>query len=111
MRNTVLAIMLVIVAPVVSLGQTTVVGGDLAVTETGLYHLVASHSQKCVDVPEWSLNDGIPIVQWACNGGDNQTWSLETASDGYSRLSARHSGKCLDVSGASTDDPAEIIQW
>lgn len=86
--------------------------GDIAFTaRPGLYQLVASHSQKCLDVPEWSLNDGMPVVQWACNGGDNQTWSLETASGGYSRLIARHSGKCLDVSGESTDDRAEIIQW
>ena len=77
----------------------------------GLYELVASHSQKCLDVPEWSLNDGMPVVQWTCNGGDNQTWRLEPTSGGYSRLIAQHSGKCLDVSGASTDDRAEIIQW
>jgi len=77
----------------------------------GLYQLVASHSQKCLDVPEWSLNDGMPVIQWACNGGDNQTWRLEPTSDGYSRVIAQHSGKCLDVSGVSTDDRAEIIQW
>ena len=77
----------------------------------GLYELVASHSQKCLDVPEWSLNDGMPVVQWACNGGDNQSWRVEATSDGYSRLIAQHSGKCLDVSGESTEDRAEIIQW
>ena len=48
----------------------------------------------------------MPVVQWACNGGDNQTWNVEPALDGYSRVIARHSGKCLDVSGASTDDGA-----
>jgi len=101
----------VIVAPGASPGQTTQFGGALVPTETGLYHLVASHSEKCLDVPQWILNDGIPIAQWACNGGDNQTWSVETAPDGYSRLIARHSGKCLDVSDESTDDLAEIIQW
>ena len=80
-------------------------------TIPGLFQVVASHSQKCLDVPEWSLNDGMPLVQWACNGGDNQTWRVETASDGYSRVTALHSGKCLDVAAASTDDRAEIIQW
>ena len=30
-----------------------------------LNQLVASHSQKCLDVPRWSLNDGMPVVQWA----------------------------------------------
>jgi polar amino acid transport system substrate-binding protein len=111
MRHAVLAMILVIVAPCASLGQTTQFGGDLAPTKTGLYHLVASHSDKCLDVPQWILNDGIPIAQWACNDGDNQTWSVETAPDGYSRLIARHSGKCLDVSDESKDDLAEIIQW
>ena len=53
----------------------------------GQFQLVASHRQKCLDVPQWSLNDGMPVVQWACNGGDNQTWSLETA---VGRLLARH---------------------
>ena len=53
----------------------------------------------------------MPVVQWACNGGDNQTWRIEATSGGYSRLIAQHSGKCLDVSGASTEDRADIIQW
>ena len=77
----------------------------------GVYELVASHSQKCLDVPEWSHIDGMPVVQWTCNGGDNQKWRVETTTDGYSRLVAQHSGKCLDVTGASTDDRADIIQW
>ncbi len=81
------------------------------ITTPGLFQLVASHSQMCLDVPGWSLDAGIPLIQSACNGGDNQTWSVETASDGYARLLARHSGECLDVSGASTNDGAEIIQW
>ena len=80
-------------------------------TIPGLFQIVASHSQKCLDVPQWSLNDGVPLVQWACNGGDNQTWRVETAADGYSRVTALHSGKCLDVSSESTDDGAQIIQW
>ena len=54
--------------------------GNIAFTAIpGPYRLLASHSQKCLDVPEWSLNDGIPVVQWTCNGGENQTWRLETA--------------------------------
>ena len=77
----------------------------------GVYELVASHSQKCLDVPEWSHNDGMPVVQWTCNGGDNQKWRVEATTDGYSRLIAQHSGKCLDVSAVSTEDRADIIQW
>jgi hypothetical protein len=91
-----------------ALGQ--VIRVDLQ-AKPGLYELVASHSEKCLDVPDWSPNDGTPVVQWACNGGDNQKWNLETAADGYSRLVAIHSGKCLDVANVSTEDRADIIQW
>jgi ricin-type beta-trefoil lectin protein len=71
----------------------------------------ALHFQKCLDVNGWSAADGIPLLQWACHGGDNQLWSLEAVADGYSRIVSRHSGKCLDVNGASTDDGASVIQW
>ena len=52
----------------------------------GVDELVASHSEKCLDLPEWSPNDGMPVVQWTCNGGDNQKWRIETTTDGYSRM-------------------------
>ena len=31
--------------------------------------LVASHSQKCLDVSAGSLNDGASLIQWQCHGG------------------------------------------
>ena len=78
---------------------------------SGFDALVASHSQKCLDVNGGSLDDGASIIQWQCLGGDNQQWRLEVAGDGYSRIVSRHSGKCLDVNGGSLDDGASIIQW
>ena len=78
---------------------------------SGFDALVASHSQKCLDVNGGSLDDGASIIQWQCHGGDNQQWRLEVAGDGYSRIVSRHSGKCLDVNGGSLDDGASIIQW
>jgi dipeptidyl aminopeptidase/acylaminoacyl peptidase len=78
---------------------------------TGFDTLVASHSQKCLDVNGGSLNDGASIIQWQCHGGANQQWRLEVAGDGYSRIVSRASGKCLDVNGGSPDDGASIIQW
>ena len=77
----------------------------------GFDALVASHSQKCLDVYGGSLDDGASIIQWQCHGGDNQQWRLEVAGDGYSRIVSRHSGKCLDVYGGSLDDGGSIIQW
>ena len=74
--------------------------------------LQASHTNKCLDVSGSLTQDGTPIIQWQCHGGDNQIWRIEPVDDGHnSRLVSRHSGKCLDVSGASTENGAPIIQW
>ena len=70
-------------------------------TPTGLYQLVASHSQKCLDVPAWSLNDGMPIVQWACNGGDNQTWSVQDRRRTATRASSHGTAASAWTSAAS----------
>ena len=91
--------------PVVATGPVVVYGP--------VVQLRAGHtSNKCLDVSGASNQDGTPIIQWQCHGGENQGWSIDTADDGYSvRLVSRFSGKCLDVSGASTDDGAPIILW
>jgi uncharacterized protein (DUF1800 family) len=78
---------------------------------TGAYELVARHSGKCLDVSGVSMDDGAPVIQWTCNGGLSQRWSLQPAADGYYNLVVGHSGKMLDVSGVSTDDGASVIQW
>ena len=45
------------------------------------YRLVPVHSQKCLDVYDWSLVDGGTVVQWACHGGANQNWDLRPSTD------------------------------
>jgi len=77
----------------------------------GSYELVARHSGKCLDVSGLSSDDGALVIQWTCNGGLNQRWTLQPAADGSYNLVAGHSGKLLDVTGVSTDDGARIIQW
>jgi len=77
----------------------------------GSYELVARHSGKCLDVSGVSVDDGAPVIQWTCNGGLNQRWTLQSTSDGYYNLVAGHSGKLLDVGGVSMDDGARVVQW
>lgn len=72
--------------------------------------LSAKHSGKCLDVSGASSNNGAPIIQWDCNGGQNQQWRLVPVGS-YYRIVARHSGKCLDVTGASRVNGAQVIQW
>ncbi len=76
---------------------------------TGIpYTLIGVGSGKCMDVKDWSKDNGATIQIWECHFGDNQIWVLESAGSGYYRIKSKHSGKCLDVKGASKDDKARI---
>ena len=76
----------------------------------GVYQIVAKHSQKCVDVSGISRDNGARVHQWACHGGGNQQWQVESTWDGY-RIRAMHSRKCLDVRDISYDNGALMQQW
>ncbi|HJZ75941.1 MAG TPA: DUF1800 family protein [Vicinamibacterales bacterium] len=78
---------------------------------SGTYELVAHHSGKCLDVSGQSTDDGAPVVQWTCNGGLSQRWTLQPTDDGNFVLVAAHSGKALDVRGAALKDGARVIQY
>lgn len=75
------------------------------------YNIIAVHSGKCMDVSGIRQDNGAPIIQWSCWGGQNQSFFLQPHSDGTFSLIAQHSGKCVDVSNVSTANGAPIIQW
>lgn len=86
--------------------------GVVAGAGGGTYvELVARHSGKCVDVVNGSTASNAQVIQYACNGGNNQQWSPRDSGGGYVQLVARHSGLCLDVANASTADSAQVIQY
>ncbi|MBN1184576.1 MAG: RICIN domain-containing protein [Bacteroidales bacterium] len=65
-------------------------GGD-----SDYYTISNRNSSKCVDVEGKSTSDNANIIQWSCNGGTNQQWSIEDAGNGYIYIKAVHSGKCM----------------
>ncbi|RJG03980.1 hypothetical protein D3878_22295 [Noviherbaspirillum sedimenti] len=71
--------------------------------------VTAKNSGKCLDVSARSNADGGAIVQWACNGQDNQKWAMRDMGGAQYQLVARNSGKCLDTRGA-TANGAAIVQ-
>jgi hypothetical protein len=73
--------------------------------------VAARHSGKCVDVPSRSVDNGVQLTQYTCNGGMNQAWWFKDLGNGYHQLMAKHSGKCLDVANNSLADGNPIIQW
>ncbi|MFF1907574.1 RICIN domain-containing protein [Kitasatospora sp. NPDC058218] len=63
-------------------------------------------SDKCLEVADWSTDDGAAVRQWTCTGGDNQKWRF---TDGYAVNV--HSGKCLEIPGYSTAVGTRADQW
>jgi ricin-type beta-trefoil lectin protein/cellulase (glycosyl hydrolase family 5) len=81
----------------------------VAAPHAGYLNLVVAQSGQCLSVAGASLSAGAGLVQWPCNGGDNQEWLVSSFSGGLT-LTARHSGLCLAVEGASTAEGARILQ-
>ncbi|WP_079087450.1 RICIN domain-containing protein [Streptomyces scabiei] len=70
------------------------------------FSLVNINSGKCLDVKGASTSAEAEVIQWPCNGNNNQRW---TFSD--SAVISVRSGMCLDVPGGSTGDGTALIQW
>ncbi|MFD0276480.1 RICIN domain-containing protein [Kitasatospora sp. NPDC127111] len=63
-------------------------------------------SGKCLEVADWRTDDGAPVRQWSCTGGENQKWRF---SNGFAVN--LHSGKCLEIPGLSTAAGTPADQW
>lgn len=77
----------------------------------GCYRIICKHSGKCLDVKDYSLEDGAKVFQYTWHGGHNQQWWLIRNQEGYYHIINRQSGKCLDVPGASQADGVMIHQY
>jgi pectate lyase len=90
------------VAAGVALAGGIVNGVSAAAAPTsGTFNLVNAGSGLCLDVPGGSTSDGTQLIQYGCNGGANQSWTVTSVSGGVT-LKAGSSGKCAGVAGAST---------
>jgi hypothetical protein len=81
------------------------------------YNLKFKHSQKCLDVPDGSMLDGVALQQFECHAWGNQAWRWEytgfrdtiTGRSYYWIRNAR-SGKCVSIADGSLYDGARIVQ-
>ena len=85
------------------------------IIEFEFVQIVASHSNKCMEVQESSIEDGANVRQFSCAGLEqtNQLWGLEPVElDGetFYQVRPQSSDKCLAVEGASLDAAANVIQ-
>ncbi len=84
-----------------------------AVSASFTSNLIALHSNKCLDMGAWSLNNGGDAIQWACSGGANQQWEFIPVAGQVDTFLLKNvnSGKCLDVAGGGTANRTDVIQW
>ncbi|MBC7532742.1 MAG: RICIN domain-containing protein [Oligoflexus sp.] len=82
-----------------------------AVVENGaVYTLVSRHSNKCVDVPWASLDDGVQVQQAECNGGNAQKFRIVALPNAHYNLVNVNSEKCIEVADAGNANGSKIAQ-
>ena len=64
-----------------------------------------------MDVASGSSDNGANLLQYACNGANNQRFRKQYASDGSFSLVAKQGGKCVEVADAAADDGGDIRMW
>ena len=76
----------------------------------GSYLVTHVESGKCLDVADWSVQDGARIQLWTCHGGDNQRFAFGSRGGSDFEMRSVLSDKCVSVSGGSTASGAEMVQ-
>ncbi|WP_144108536.1 RICIN domain-containing protein [Paraburkholderia sp. BCC1886] len=72
--------------------------------------LTVTGTTLCADITGESKTTGAQLITWACNGGNNQHWTL-TQNNGLYQFVNVNSKLCLDIYGQSTDAGAGAQQW
>jgi len=80
------------------------------VVQSGYTSIVAANSAKCLDINGASVSPGAAAIQWHCNSGENEEWTVRLYSASGSRIIEQQTGDCLVVSGASTTAGALLVQ-
>lgn len=71
---------------------------------------IRSSSGTCVNQPGWSTGQGVNLIQWGCQGQDNDTWNLIPTAD-YYHIVVKNGNLCLNVPGNSTAAGQKLIQY
>jgi hypothetical protein len=95
----------------VSLFATALACTQNADAQSGYGPIKAGHSDKCMTIPNGSMDDSYPLVQSTCDGSLKQAFTVIPTGNGSYYLATAHSQKCVDVPGASQADNQQINQY
>lgn len=74
---------------------------DAAAHSSSGLSLRVSHSGKCMDLKQESLQNGGKVQQYQCHGNNNQRFEIIHHADAYHSFKFLHSGKCLTAIGST----------
>ena len=79
--------------------------------QTGYGPIIAGHSNKCMNIPNASMDDNYPVTQSTCDGSLQQSFTIIPNGVGSYYIATGHSQKCFDVPGASYNNNEQINQF
>ena len=79
------------------------------VVRTGYTSIVAVNSAKCLDIYSGSSAPGAAAIQWHCDYGTNEQWTVQNYNGGF-RIIERQTADCLVIAGGSTSAGAQLVQ-
>jgi ricin-type beta-trefoil lectin protein len=78
---------------------------------TSYARLTNVHSGKCIDNPNYAVNNNVVMDQWTCVAQSNENWRFERGTTNDLLIRNQSSGKCLTVLGGSRSSGAFIVQY
>jgi len=79
---------------------------DQAQTSTYSYALALKLNGQCVDVPAASMDNGVQLQRYPCNGTNAQVFTATDRGNGYWELRRQYTNKCID-----RDVSGRVQQW
>lgn len=77
----------------------------------GFFEIRNTHSNKCLEIPGASGNNGVRLRQYQCNDTPAQRWFAVTLGNNVYSLYNASSGKSVDLSGNSLVNGGSIQQY
>lgn len=75
------------------------------------YSVINVHSNKAMEVSNFSTANGGNVQQWDYVGGASQKWRVTDVGGGAFSIINVNSGKCLDVADVSSANGGNLHQW
>lgn len=111
MRTTLRKFVTAAAAGVLALGLSVASQGsaDAIVNPLPYVSLTSVSSGMCADVFGFNTNNAAQVVQYTCNGLDNQKFTFEDRGTGRFAVKTKFNGKCLEILGLNGGNGTKAV--